>query len=55
MELYEGGNLTRLKSTVTDPLANHIDNEWGGGIKRNITTFTHKSRLNLIDQLSLIN
>ena len=55
MEVYEGACLTRLKSTVTDPLANHTDNEWGGGIKRNITTFTHKSRLNLIDQLSIIN
>lgn len=55
MELYEGGCLSRLKSTVTDPLASHTDNEWGGGIKTNITTFTHKSRLNLIDQLSMIN
>ena len=55
MELYEGACLTRLKSTVIDPLDNHTDSEWGGGIKTNITTFTHKSRLNLIDQLSMIN
>ena len=33
MELYEGACLTRLKSTVIDPLDNHTDSEWGGGIK----------------------
>lgn len=55
IEFYEGGSLVRAKTTVTDPLSNHSENQQLRGIKNNITTFTHKSRLNLINQLCMIN
>lgn len=59
MEFYEGAELVRLKSTVIDPFTHHTHktNPQGQlrGLKQQIKTFTHKSRLNLINQLAMVN